>query len=124
MLLDKRTRSDAIPGLDIDTNEVKATHSASVAQIDEEQIFYLMARGLPQDEAKKIIVIGFFEPVLSRIPIEYAREGAKFTIEGKWAGERRRLVDKETLMALTGEVPDEERHTGGDIFERHYKYRG
>lgn len=124
MLLDKRARSDAIPGLDIDTNEVKATHSASVAQIDEDQIFYLEARGLPKDEAKKLIVIGFFEPVLSRIPIEFAREGAKFTVEGKWSGERRRLVDRETLLALTGEVPDEERHTAGDIFERHYKYRG
>jgi Fe-S cluster assembly protein SufB len=124
MLLDKRARSDAIPGLDIDTNEVKATHSASVAQIDEDQIFYLMARGLPHDEARKLIVVGFFEPVLSRIPIEFAREGAKFTVEGKWSGERRRLVDRETLLALTGEVPDEERHASGDIFERHYKYRG
>jgi len=124
MLLDKGARSDAIPGLDIDTNEVKATHSASVAQIDEEQIFYLMARGLPYDDAKKLIVLGFFEPVLSRIPIEFAREGAKFTVEGKWSGERRRLVDRETLLALTGEVPDEERHSAGDIFERHYKYRG
>jgi Fe-S cluster assembly protein SufB len=123
MLLDKRARSDAIPGLDIDTNEVKATHSASVAQIDEEQIFYLMARGLPHDEAKKLIVVGFFEPVLSRIPIEFAREGAKFTVEGKWSGERRRLVDRETLMALTGEAPTEVKHGGGDIFERHYKYR-
>jgi len=123
MLLDKRARSDAIPGLDIDTNEVKATHSASVAQIDEEQIFYLMARGLPHDEAKKLIIVGFFEPVLSRIPIEFAREGAKFTVEGKWSGERRRLVDRETLVALTGEAPTEVKH-GGDIFERHYKYRG
>ena len=124
MLLDKRARSDAIPGLDIDTNEVKATHSASVAQIDEEQIFYLMARGLPRDEAKKLIVLGFFEPVLSRIPIEFAREGAKFTVDGKWSGERRRLVDRETLLALTGEAPSEVRHGSGDIFERHYKYRG
>ncbi len=124
MLLDKRARSDAIPGLDIDTNEVKATHSASVAQIDEEQIFYLMARGLPHDEARKLIVIGFFEPVLSRIPIEFAREGAKFTVEGKWSGERRRLVDRETLLALTGEAPTEVKHGAGDIFERHYKYRG
>lgn len=124
MLLDRRARSDAIPGLDIDTNEVKATHSASVAQVDEEQVFYLMARGLPEDEAKKLIVTGFFEPVLSRIPIEFAREGAKFTVEGKWSGERRRLVDRDTLLALTGEVPDEERRATGDIFERHYKYRG
>ncbi|MDG6966739.1 MAG: SufD family Fe-S cluster assembly protein [Nitrososphaerota archaeon] len=124
MLLDKRARSDAIPGLDIDTNEVKATHSASVAQIDEDQVFYLEARGLPEDEAKKLIVTGFFEPVISRIPLEFAREGARFTVEGKWSGERRRLVDKETLLALTGEVPDQERHKSDDIFERHYKYRG
>jgi FeS assembly protein SufD len=123
MLIDKRARSDAIPGLDIDTNEVKATHSASVAQMDEEQIFYLMARGLPHEEARKLIIIGFFEPVLSRIPIEFAREGAKFTVEGKWSGERRRLVDRETLALLTGEAPTEVKH-GGDIFERHYKYRG
>ncbi len=123
MLLDKRARSDAIPGLDIDTNEVKATHSASVAQIDDEQIFYLMARGLPEEEARKMIVIGFFEPVLSRIPVEFAREGAKFIIEGKWYGERRKLVDRETLIALTGEKPSEAKQ-GSDIFERHYKYRG
>lgn len=122
MLLDKGARSDGIPGLDIDTNEVKATHSASVAQVDEEQIFYLMARGLSADEAKKMIVIGFFEPVLSRIPVEMAREGAKFIIDGKWYGERRRLIDREALMAITGEAPVEVKH-GSDVFERHYKYR-
>jgi Fe-S cluster assembly protein SufB/Fe-S cluster assembly protein SufD len=122
MLLDKTARSDGIPGLDIDTNEVKATHSASVAQVDEEQVFYLMARGLPADEAKKMIVIGFFEPVISRIPVEMAREGAKFIVEGKWYGERRRLIDRETLMAITGEAPVEVKESG-DVFERHYKYR-
>jgi len=122
MLLDKGARSDGIPGLDIDTNEVKATHSASVAQVDEEQVFYLMARGLSADDAKKMIVIGFFEPVLSRIPVEIAREGAKFIIEGKWHGERRRLLDRETLMAITGEAPVEVKQSS-DVFERHYKYR-
>ncbi|MDA4122048.1 MAG: Fe-S cluster assembly protein SufD [Thaumarchaeota archaeon] len=122
MLLDKRARSDGIPGLDIDTNEVKATHSASVAQVDEEQVFYLEARGLPEDEAKKMIIVGFFEPVISRVPVEMAREGAKFIIEGKWRGERRRLVDRETLMAITGEAPVDVRQSS-DVFERHYKYR-
>jgi Fe-S cluster assembly protein SufB/Fe-S cluster assembly protein SufD len=122
MLMDKDARSHGIPGLSIDTNEVKATHSASVAQIDEEQIFYLMSRGLDQDEAKKMIILGFFEPVLSRIPVEIAREGAKFMLEGKWYGEKRRLVDHETLLALTGEIPKEVRESA-DIFERHYKYR-
>jgi Fe-S cluster assembly protein SufB/Fe-S cluster assembly protein SufD len=122
MLLDKKARSDGIPSLEIDTNEVKATHSASVAQIDEEQLFYLMARGLERDEARKMIVLGFFEPVIEKIPIETTREGARFIIEGKWKGEKRRLVDRETLIALTGEAPLEARQTE-DIFERHYKYR-
>ena len=67
ILLSPDAKSDAIPGLEILTNEVKATHSASVAQIDQEQIFYMMTRGLSEDEAKKFIVLGFLEPAISRI---------------------------------------------------------
>ena len=122
MILERTAKSDGIPGLEIDTNEVKATHSASVAQIDEEQLFYLMARGLPLDEARRTVVLGFFEPVLSRVPIEQTREGARFMIEGKWDGEKRRLVDRETLLAKTGETTPEVKQSE-DIFERHYKYR-
>jgi len=122
MILERTAKSDGIPSLEIDNNEVKATHSASVAQMDEEQLFYLMARGLPLDEARKMVVQGFFEPVLSRVPIEQTREGARFMIEGKWDGERRRLVDRETLLALTGETTPEVKESE-DIFERHYKYR-
>jgi FeS assembly protein SufD len=122
MILDRRAKSDGVPSLEIDTNEVKATHSASVAQVDEEQVFYLMARGLTQEEAKKTIVLGFFEPVLSRIPVEQTREGARFIIEGKWKGEKRRMVDHQTLLALTGEAVLEAKQPE-DIFERHYKYR-
>ncbi|MGP8125271.1 MAG: Fe-S cluster assembly protein SufD [Nitrososphaerales archaeon] len=122
MILERSARSDAVPGLEIDNNEVKATHSASVAQIDEEQLFYLMARGLPLDEARKMVVLGFFEPVLSRVPIEQTREGARFMIEGKWNGTKSRLVDRETLLAETGETTPEAKQAE-DIFERHYKYR-
>lgn len=122
MILDRSAKSDGVPSLEIDNNEVRATHSASVAQIDEEQLFYLMARGLAPDEAKKMVVLGFFEPVLSRVPIEQTREGARFMIEGKWHGEKRRLVDRETLLAETGELTPEVKETE-DIFERHYKYR-
>jgi Fe-S cluster assembly protein SufB/Fe-S cluster assembly protein SufD len=122
MLLERTAKSDGVPSLEIDNNEVKATHSASVAQIDEEQLFYLMARGLSHDEAKKMIVLGFFEPVLSRIPIEQTREGARFMIEGKWHGEKRRLMDREALLAATGEVTPSVSQAE-DIFERHYKYR-
>jgi Fe-S cluster assembly protein SufB/Fe-S cluster assembly protein SufD len=122
MILERTAKSDGIPSLEIDNNEVRATHSASVAQIDEEQLFYLMARGLSADEARKTVVLGFFEPVLSRVPIEQTREGARFMIEGKWHGEKRRLVDRETLLAETGELTPEVKETE-DIFERHYKYR-
>jgi FeS assembly protein SufD len=122
MLLERTAKSDGVPSLEIDNNEVRATHSASVAQIDEEQLFYLMARGLPHDEAKKMVVLGFFEPVLSRVPVEQTREGARFMLEGKWLGEKRRLVDRETLLAETGELTPEVKESE-DIFERHYKYR-
>ncbi len=122
MILEPSAKSDAIPGLEIDNNEVKATHSASVAQVDEEQLFYLMARGLDMDEARKMVVLGFFEPVLSRVPIEETREGARFMIEGKWYGQKRRLVDREIILAESGETAPEVKQSE-DIFERHYKYR-
>ncbi len=122
MLLERTAKSDGVPSLEIENNEVKATHSASVAQIDEEQLFYLEARGLAYDEARKMVVLGFFEPVLSRVPIEQTREGARFMIEGKWQGEKRRLVDREALLAATGELTPEVKESE-DIFERHYKYR-
>src|SRR5712691_8986207 len=119
MILDRRAKSDGVPSLEIATNEVRATHSASVAQLDEEQVFYLMARGLPEGDAKRMLVLGFFEPVLSRIPIEQTREGARFIIEGKWNGDKRRLLDRETLISLTGEaVPEAKQQQGEDIFER------
>ena len=122
MLLERTARSDGVPGLEIDNNEVKATHSASVAQIDEEQLFYLEARGLPPDEARKTVVLGFFEPVLSRVPIEQTRDGARFMIEGKWDGERRRLIDRDAVLLEEGELTPEAKPSE-DIFERHYKYR-
>ena len=122
LILERSARSDAIPGLEIDTNEVKATHSASVAQVDEEQLFYLNCRGLDLDDAKKMIVLGFFEPVLSRIPIGQTRDGVRFMIEGKWHGEKRRLADREALLLATGEASSDATETE-DIFERHYKYR-
>jgi Fe-S cluster assembly protein SufB/Fe-S cluster assembly protein SufD len=122
MILERTAKSDGIPSLEIENNEVRATHSASVAQMDEEQLFYLMARGLSFDEARKMVVLGFFEPVLSRVPIEQTREGARFMIEGKWHGEKRRLVDREALLAATGELTPEVKESE-DIFERHYKYR-
>jgi Fe-S cluster assembly protein SufD len=68
--LSDKARSDSIPGLEIDANEVKAGHGSTSGQIDEEQLFYLMARGLSRDVATQMIVLGFFSSVVERIPLD------------------------------------------------------
>ena len=73
--LSPQARSDSIPGLKIDTNNVqKAGHASTSGEVDEEQLFYMQARGIPKSEAVHMIVMGFFEPVLDRIPLESLRE--------------------------------------------------
>lgn len=74
ILLSKEARADAVPALEIVTNEVAAKHSASVAQLDENQIFYLMSRGLSFKDAVWMIITGFLDPVVSQIPLEDVRE--------------------------------------------------
>lgn len=121
MILGKEARADAIPGLEIETNEVKATHSASVAQINDEQIFYLMSRGMSEDEAKKLIIVGFFEPIVERIPIpEVARRIRRIT-DLKWSGIND-FITTVTIPAIDDEYYDETQRVH-DIFEGHYKYR-
>ncbi len=71
--LGEKTLANSIPSLKIDANDVKASHGATVGQIDEENMFYLMARGLSRDDAEKLIVEGFFEPVIQKIPLEELR---------------------------------------------------
>ena len=73
LMLSKQARGEFIPGLEIAANEVSASHGATSGQIDEEQLFYLMVRGIPREEAERIVVQGFFEPVLQRIPLESLR---------------------------------------------------
>src|SRR3712207_5633003 len=87
ILLDRGAKSDAIPGLEIETNEVKATHSASVAQMDENQIYYLTTRGLNREGAKREIVAGFLEP-LSRKMGPTIRAWINYLIENKWQGKQ------------------------------------
>lgn len=120
ILLDKGAKSDSIPGLEIFTNDVKATHSASVAQMDEEQLFYLATRCLSKSEAQKIIVEGFLEP-LSRKMSYQIRAWISYLIESKWTGRDLKIKTDEQLKAIL-EV-EETRYREGDIFESHYKYR-
>ena len=120
ILLDKGAKSDAIPGLEILTNDVKATHSASVAQIDEEQIFYLGSRCLNRKEAERIIVEGFLEP-LSRSMSYQVRAWIAYLIESKWDGKELSINNDEQLKALV-EV-EETRYNERAEIEQHYKYR-
>ena len=121
ILLDKGAKSDAIPGLEIETNEVKATHSASVAQLDEAQIFYLMSRGLSRELAKREIVSGFLEP-LSRKMGPTIRAWVNYLIENKWSGKSLMLKTDEAMEQIL-EVEKSRYRETEDIFEKHYKYR-
>lgn len=73
LVLSKTARIDAIPGLEIEETEVQAGHAATVGQIDENHLFYLMSRGMTRTDAVKLIVDGFFDPVLTRVPVEGVR---------------------------------------------------
>ena len=74
LLLDDRSRSDTYPFIEIDENDVNVGHEASVSKIGEEQLFYLMSRGLSQDDAITMVVSGFIEPLVRQLPMEYAVE--------------------------------------------------
>jgi Fe-S cluster assembly protein SufB/Fe-S cluster assembly protein SufD len=121
IILNKGARADSIPALEIETNEVKATHSASVAQIDEEQIFYMMSRGMSRDDAKRAIVFGFVEPLLKRLSKD-ARIYTTYLIDCKWRN-RPLILLSDDVMKEIWEVEEESRRVEADIFEKHYKYR-
>jgi Fe-S cluster assembly protein SufB len=74
LLLDDRSRSDTYPYIEIDAQDVTVGHEASVSKVGEEQLFYLMSRGIPEDEANALIVNGFIEPLVKELPMEYAIE--------------------------------------------------
>ncbi len=74
LLLDDRSRSDTYPYIEIDEQDVQVGHEASVSKVNEEQLFYLMSRGLGEEEAATMIVSGFIEPMVKELPMEYAVE--------------------------------------------------
>jgi Fe-S cluster assembly protein SufB len=74
LLLDETSRSDTYPYIEIDENDVSVGHEASVSKIGEEQLFYLMSRGMSEDEAASMVVSGFIEPLVRELPMEYAVE--------------------------------------------------
>jgi len=84
LILEDGARSNAIPSLEIETDDVRCTHAASASQIDEEQLFYLRSRGLREEEAKKVVVEGFFEPLIEKIPLPAVRVRLRGLIDRKW----------------------------------------
>ncbi len=74
LLLDSTSRSDTYPSIEIDEEDVTIGHEASVSKVGEEQLFYLMSRGLSEEEATTMVVSGFIEPLVKELPMEYAIE--------------------------------------------------
>ncbi len=74
LLLDPASRSDTYPSIEIDEEDVSIGHEASVSKVGEEQLFYLMSRGLSEEEATTMVVSGFIEPLVKELPMEYAVE--------------------------------------------------
>ncbi|MCS7142239.1 MAG: SufD family Fe-S cluster assembly protein [Aigarchaeota archaeon] len=121
MLLSSEARASAIPGLEVKSDNVKATHSASVSQIDEDHIWYLMCRGIPRNDAIKMVALGFFEPVISEIDITQVRWNMRYQLERKWLGPRGEELSPEQLMDVYIE-PEDVGKSVEDIFGTHYKY--
>jgi Fe-S cluster assembly protein SufD len=85
LVLSDQARADSIPGLEILADDVRCTHGATVGKLEEEPLFYLKSRGIPQAEAEKIVVEGFFDPIFQRIPFEGVRDRFQQYIADKMA---------------------------------------
>jgi Fe-S cluster assembly protein SufD len=83
LLLSKTAHADSIPGLEIMANDVRCTHGATLGQVDREQLFYLMSRGLTRSEAERLIVRGFFQDVLDRVELEPVRDALAAALEAR-----------------------------------------
>jgi Fe-S cluster assembly protein SufD len=85
IVLSPHARADSIPGLEIMADDVRCTHGATVGKIDADQVFYLRSRGIPYREAERLIVEGFFDPIMQRIPFEGVRTRFQDAIMEKMA---------------------------------------
>lgn len=83
LVLSRNARADTIPNLEIGANDVRCTHGATVSQVEEEYIFYLMSRGINRTEAVKLIVDGFFDEVIERVPVDEVQEFVRKAIARK-----------------------------------------
>jgi Fe-S cluster assembly protein SufD len=87
LVLSDGARADSVPNLEIETGEVVgAGHASTTGRFDDEQLFYLMARGIPEDQARRLVVRGFFAELIDKIPVETLRERLSAAIEERLAG--------------------------------------
>jgi Fe-S cluster assembly protein SufD len=87
LILSSGARADSIPGLEILADDVRCTHGATVGKLEQEPLFYLKSRGIPEREAERLIVEGFFDPIMQRIPFEGVRARFQQAIHEKTAAE-------------------------------------
>ena len=85
LLLSKRAHADAIPGLEIEANDVRCTHAAAVAQVDRDQLFYLRSRGMPEPRAKRLIIDGFLQELAERTSEGPLREALSEALDRRLA---------------------------------------
>jgi Fe-S cluster assembly protein SufD len=83
LLLSPHARADSLPNLEIEADDVRCSHGASVGQLDQEQLFYLMSRGLSRSQAERLVVLGFLREVLSRLPLGGVVEKVTAIVESK-----------------------------------------
>ena len=85
LILSPQARADSIPGLEILADDVRCTHGATVGKLEQEPLFYLKSRGIPEPEAERLLVEGFFDPIMQRIPFEGVRARFQQAIHEKTA---------------------------------------
>jgi Fe-S cluster assembly protein SufD len=83
LLLSHEAHADSIPGLEIEANDVRCTHGATVSQVDRDELFYCMARGLSRGEAERLIVRGFYQEIFDRIELEPVRTALQTALEAR-----------------------------------------
>jgi Fe-S cluster assembly protein SufD len=83
LLLSEHAHADSIPELEIEADDVRCTHGATIGPIDPEQVFYLMARGIERVQAEQLITEGFFDPLMQKIPLESVRDDLTAAIQSK-----------------------------------------
>jgi Fe-S cluster assembly protein SufD len=106
LLLSPDARADSLPNLEIEADDVRCSHGATIGQADELQLFYLMSRGLARAEAERLLVLGFFEEVLARVPMPLLKERIRRAVERKTAGAERPAVEPGTTAAAAPGVTD------------------